>query len=211
MNNRGLKKSGFKKELTKIMLTKIYEPLVEEVKKLIDNTQLANETRDKFVERLKNKILTRDEGALDHFCVFFIAIDPIAKMVFIGHHKKSNRWIPNGGHIDKGELAREAVIREIGEEWGIKSNQAMIGNPKLLNITEIENPKQWNVCKTHYNIWYFIEVDKNNFNVDEKLVLEEFYETKWINITGAKKLIADTPSVIEAINIIENNFLNDEK
>lgn len=184
--------------------------LTNEIKKLIVNTQLTNETRNKFVERLKNKILTRAEGELSHFCVFFIAIDPVAKMVFIGHHKKSNRWIPNGGHIDKGELARETVTREIGEEWGIKANQAMIGTPKLLNITEIENPEQWSVCKTHYNIWYFVEVDINNFNVDEKLVLEEFYETKWLNITDARKLIANTPSVIEAIDIIENNFSNYE-
>jgi 8-oxo-dGTP pyrophosphatase MutT (NUDIX family) len=39
--------------------------------------------------------------------------------VLLIHHKKMNKWLPPGGHMDANELPSEAAIREALEETGI--------------------------------------------------------------------------------------------
>ncbi len=34
-------------------------------------------------------------------------------------HKRSGRWLPPGGHIDRDELPEEAAVREVKEETGL--------------------------------------------------------------------------------------------
>ncbi len=36
------------------------------------------------------------------------------------HHRKLNKWLPPGGHIDPHELPDQAAIREVEEETGLK-------------------------------------------------------------------------------------------
>jgi len=43
----------------------------------------------------------------------------------------------------------------------------------LLTITPINNQVQ--PCKTHYDIWYLVMTDGNNFNINP----QEFHDTKW--------------------------------
>lgn len=62
----------------------------------------SHETTRLFLARAREENLSRDENPESHFCVYFAAHDPTARELFLGHHKKSNLWIFNGGHIDKG-------------------------------------------------------------------------------------------------------------
>ena len=36
-------------------------------------------------------------------------------------HKKLQKWLPPGGHVEEGELPHEAVLREVQEEVGISA------------------------------------------------------------------------------------------
>ena len=124
--------------------------------RILITQQLAEEKITKaFLTRLGEGALTRDENPATHFCVFFAGYDPVAKQVFLGHHKKSGLWLFNGGHIDQGETPTEALKREIREEWGIRVSTKTIGAPKLLTLTHVlPNPKI--SCPHHYDIWYFV-------------------------------------------------------
>ena len=120
--------------------------------------------------------------------------------MFIGHHKKSDYWLFNGGHIDKGELPEETVAREIEEEWGNDIVFQKVPEQSFLTITEIDNK---NVpCKTHYDIWYFIPLNSNSFNPDENKLAIEFYENDWKTIKEARELVVDTNTLL-AIDKIE--------
>lgn len=115
-----------------------------------------------YSQRLNEGRLTKDENSESHFCVYFAAYDKDNKKIFIGHHKKSGLWLFNGGHIDNSETLRQAVNREIGEEWGIEADKFVIKDPELLTITEINNPTKQK-CRFHFDIWHFIPVDSETF------------------------------------------------
>lgn len=165
--------------------------------------------RLEVIERLKSERLTRDEGEVTHFGLFIMAINVRNKLVYVGHHKKSDKWIPHGGHIDEGELIEQTLVREIWEEWSMRITAGEIGEPVLLTITQIENPNLWPVCQRHYDIWYFVQVDQDTFAIDPEVLHDEFYEARWMSLEEASRLASDSPSVLEAYSLVSSNFFMD--
>ncbi|MEK9147664.1 MAG: NUDIX domain-containing protein [Patescibacteria group bacterium] len=181
------------------------QTLADELKELLKN-KTSIEIIPRFLERFSMGNLTRDEDNKSHFCAYFAAYDPNAKEVFIGHHKKSGLWLFNGGHIDKDENLKQSVMREIGEEWGLDGNDFQIGSPALFTITEIDNPTK-QACKHHYDLWYFIEADKNEFKPEESKLMEEFHEAGWKKIDEAQNLIKGKNTLL-AIEFVKDNYFS---
>ena len=178
--------------------------ILDEFKYLIKTNFGSEKITSEFLQRINNGNITKDENLESHFCVYFAAYDPGAKQIFIGHHKKSGLWLFNGGHVDKDEFPTETLEREIKEEWDIKMQANNIGNPRLLTITKINNPiKQ--TCRIHYDIWYFVSVNKKSFNPSKKSLAEEFYNNKWMIINEAKKNVTEI-NTLKAIKLLENKF-----
>lgn len=176
------------------------ERLTSEIKDVVERIDPIFEIKQEYLRRLTEGLPTRDENPQTHYCVYFAGFSP-DREVFIGHHRKSGLWLFNGGHIDKGEIANEALVREIGEEWGAPNmSEDAVRGPELLTITKIDNPKQ--TCKTHYDIWHFIRLDKDTFNPDQDKLSKEFHETRWVTLDEARELITD-PSTLEAIDYLE--------
>jgi 8-oxo-dGTP pyrophosphatase MutT (NUDIX family) len=166
---------------------------------LSDDSEMASE----FRKRLGEGNVTRAENPATHFGVYFAAVDSDKKKVFMGSHKKSGLWLFNGGHLDEGENFRMAVEREIGEEWGLDASALQIEKPALLTIAAIENPKQ--LCKFHFDVWHFIDVDMDAFNPEAAKLAEETHETRWLDLEEAQWLsFADETHV--GLDFIEKNY-----
>lgn len=161
---------------------------------------------EEFVARVQKGSVTRDEDKESHFCVYFAALDPHVKEVFLGHHKKSGLWLFNGGHIDKGEAPEQALTREIQEEWGLTMEASDIGKPSLLTITYIYD-QTVRPCKAHFDIWYFVRVDKTTFMPDQENLATEFYETVWLTVDNAKKIATDE-NTLHALDIITEKMFS---
>ncbi|MFH1894468.1 MAG: NUDIX domain-containing protein [Patescibacteria group bacterium] len=163
--------------------------LYDQISKIIDMSICdSKRTYKNFLKRLGESSFTRDENPQTHFCAYFLPYNVESNKVFIVHHKKSDLWLSPGGHIDNGEGLLDALNREIYEELGVKQFFQKAPSPFLLTITPIENKGQ--PCKTHFDIWYLVNTDGANFNVDP----EEFHDTKWLTIDEAEKIVTDQPN-----------------
>lgn len=176
----------------------------KEIKTLVRSKFKKDKIAKEFLLRLKEGRYTRDENLYSHFCVYFAACAPKRKMIFIGHHKKSGLWLFNGGHIDYAELADDALKREIGEEWGMTISQKIIDPPKFLTVTQIENPSK-QICRVHFDIWYFVFVNRSSFRPDQKLLEKEFYEMRWLSLNEGRKIVRDR-NTIAAIDFLERKI-----
>ncbi len=174
--------------------------LSEQIHKIAEDFFNQNpETSAHYIKRLvEGNPLTRDEGGVFHFCVYFLPYNPQTKQIFIVHHKKSGLWLSPGGHIDKGELLLDALNREIGEELGIENFFPELPKPFLLTVTPIDNPMQPS-CKEHLDIWFLVETDGSGFSVDP----QEFHSTKWVSLDDAAKIFTDKNN-LKALEIIRS-------
>jgi 8-oxo-dGTP pyrophosphatase MutT (NUDIX family) len=172
---------------------------------LVTQTPAAPETKSQFIARLGEGYVSRDENPHSHFCVYFAALDPVREQVFIGHHRKSGLWLFNGGHLDRDEDAHTALRREIQEEWGVSIPKLAAVRPSLLTTTNIENPQK-QTCKKHFDIWFFIQLDRLHFSPKEHLLTAEFYTWGWRSIDEASRLMKD-PASITALRYSKQLFL----
>jgi 8-oxo-dGTP diphosphatase len=160
-------------------------------------------TSARFIERLADGRLTRDENPADHFCVYFAAYDPELPGVFMGEHIKAGLWLFNGGHVDLGEVPAEALRREMDEEWGKGVCVTRVSSPQLLSITLIDNPAR-QTCRTHYDIWYFVEVSQETFAPSRARLAEEFHQCRWLTLADAGQMVTD-PNTQRALEFLKSN------
>jgi len=184
-------------------MTNSNKSLSQELKGLLASFNYGS-VASKFLERIEDGKLTIQENPENHFCIYFAAYDNKNKELFIGQHKKSGLWLFNGGHIDEGENSQETLKREIDEEWGLDIGIFKINNPPFLSLTKINNPAK-QICRLHYDIWYFIKVDKDSFKPDKEKVLEEFYEVNWLSIKKAREVIKEK-NTLAGIDFIEEHY-----
>ena len=170
---------------------------IQSVSKILSGSICESpDTFSAYKQRITEGSPTRDENPQSHFCAYFLPYNSQNKKVFIIHHKKSGLWLSPGGHVDKGETLLQALNREIHEELGVEDFFKEEQKPFLLTITPIENRVQ--PCKSHYDVWYLVPTDGNDFNVDPA----EFHDMKWLTIEDARKIVTDKAN-IEALDIIE--------
>lgn len=153
--------------------------------------------RGLYMERIDQGGYSRDEDEVTHFCVYFLPYNPETDQIFLVHHKKSGLWIAPGGHVDRGESLREALRRELKEELGLDPDENDLPDkPFFLTITEIDNPAQ--TCRAHYDVWYLIKTTGTDFKIDR----EEFYETRWVDMVEARRLVID-PNNRRMLDVLE--------
>ena len=56
-----------------------------------------------------------------HFTATGLVINRAGNRALCVFHKKLQLWLPAGGHVEKGELPHDAVIREVFEETGVRA------------------------------------------------------------------------------------------
>jgi 8-oxo-dGTP pyrophosphatase MutT (NUDIX family) len=54
-----------------------------------------------------------------HITASAFIVDACGSRVLLHHHRRLNRWLQMGGHLEPGETPGEAALREAGEESGL--------------------------------------------------------------------------------------------
>ncbi len=127
--------------------------------------------------------------------------------ILLMHHRKLNKWLFPGGHIDQNETPDNAILREVKEETGLVL--------KFINFSELKQspeeieklalPFHANLHNVgdhdHYCSYYLGTVDDPNFVKNH-----ESKDLKWLGIEELEKLENLLPSIKQmAILAIEKH------
>ncbi len=115
-----------------------------------------------------------------HFCASVFVINPKNKKILLVYHKKFNKWVQPGGHIEDDETPEEAALREVYEETGVKVQLLGRRFPREddyirpLGIQKNRN----NRGDIHIDIIY-LAIPVNN--IDTTVNVEENLDAKWFS------------------------------
>lgn len=110
------------------------------------------------------------------------------------HHKKNNKWLPPGGHIEWNENPIQAAIREVKEETGLDISEVIekltpIGRglriPFPRFFLEVPVPAHIDYPEhKHIDITYHVEVPHQILSLEEK----ESHAIGWFTLEEALML-----------------------
>ena len=108
------------------------------------------------------------------------------------HHKKLNRWLQIGGHIEENDhTITETILREIEEESGLKTLKLLSSSIYDIDIHTIPQKKE-TPEHLHFDIRLILEADEN-----EKLLPqnEEIVAIKWCPLDKVQILTEKNHSI----------------
>lgn len=136
---------------------------------------------------------TKMESSHRHYCSFFLPYDKEKGMIYLGHHKKADDWIPPGGHIDLGETPSDAAIREMKEELDTTISKAQL-EAVALSVKEINRPESG--CLAHYDVWHLVHTSVSPFDYLKK----EYHDAAWFAIPEGVNKIRKNPDFAKIIS-----------
>jgi len=113
---------------------------VEHLLQLIDGYQAVDGTERSHVADLRILLETASEPfSRSHFLPGHVTasafvIDPSSARVLLHHHRRLDRWLQLGGHLDAGEDVVTAALREAREESALDDLQLFVEKPFDIDI-----------------------------------------------------------------------------
>lgn len=126
----------------------------------------------------------------------FILDRPASALLLI-HHRALDRWLQPGGHIDDGEDAATAALREAAEETGLTGLRLISWRGGLLPI-DIDshvipaNPRKGEAGHVHHDIRYLIRSDSTALSPDQA----ETLGARWVSLDELDELDETFPARI---------------
>jgi len=139
-----------------------------------------------------------------HLVCYTVFVDPILKKILLLEHKKSLLLLPNGGHVDKGELPFNTALREIREEMD-EEGMFLFDSKLPLFITQVETVGL-TTSHTDVDLWYVFKRDStvpiNDNTVEFKREFGNYY---WLTFPEvlAMDIKKSDPNIHRFLNKLE--------
>lgn len=105
-----------------------------------------------------------------HLVSYFVVVDETH--VLLVDHRNAMLWLPPGGHVESGEHPRDTVKRELEEELGCVTVQA-IGAPLMVTVTTTVGHTAGH---SDVSLWYVLKMDRS---IPIKYDETEFQSIRW--------------------------------
>jgi ADP-ribose pyrophosphatase YjhB (NUDIX family) len=136
-----------------------------------------------FVERAGDASYDRNADA-HHLTGSAFVSSPCGLLLHF--HKKIPLWMQPGGHLDEGETPRDAAIREVFEETGIKA----VYEEEIFHVDVHDTP----AGHTHYDIRYFATTENTALSPPA----DESQKVAWFALPALS--FFDDPALVGAIS-----------
>lgn len=138
------------------------------------------------------ELLSLDAAALDRQCFTpghltssCWLLNPERDAVLLTHHKKLNRWLQLGGHVDGDANLLRSSLREAEEESGIEGIQALTSQIIDIDIHEIPARKS-DLAHYHFDCRFLLVAPTSGYAVSE-----ESHDLRWIPLTEIATFISE--------------------
>ena len=133
----------------------------------------------------KNKNSTSTDNLKGHITASAWVLSPHRTETLLTHHRKLNRWLQLGGHIEDDATIQDAALREAVEESGI-GNIYFIED-SIFDIDVHLIPARNEVAEHyHYDIRFLLQAERTDF-----VVSDESNELAWVKLTDIGNLVSD--------------------
>ena len=134
--------------------------------------------------------LSRDHFVPGHITGSCFIVDPSSMRVLLHHHRRLNRWLQMGGHLENGESAIEAALREGREESGLSDLTLVSDGAFDLDVHDVPSAKG-EPDHQHFDIRYVARTSQ-----PESIVIDraESNELAWVDLDRAVPLMNEEAS-----------------
>lgn len=135
------------------------------------------------------QLVEETQQYIRHFTVTGYVVNSGKTKLLLIHHKKLNKWVSPGGHLEENEVPHEGAIREVLEETGIRASVVMNGDPDLglKGAIDTQIPRPYALCyqlipagrepeHIHLDMMYVLEADDT---VTITARIEEVHGVEW--------------------------------
>ncbi len=117
-----------------------------------------------------------------HITASSLVVDSDVKKVLLNHHRKLNKWLQLGGHVEGNPNVLEVALKEAREESGLIKLEFHTDPPVVFDVDVHTIPTYNNIpSHTHYDIRFLLEGDSH----EEPVVTNESNSLKWVSIADA--------------------------
>lgn len=147
---------------------------------------LEREHTDNTLVFLQQNInCTSTDNLSGHITASAWVLCPDQKKTLLTHHRKLNRWLQLGGHIENDSTIQQAALREAMEESGI-DNMSLV-HTEIFDIDVHQIPTRKKIKEHyHYDIRFLIQAKNTDFTKSP-----ESNELAWVNLTKVADLVSD--------------------
>ncbi len=123
---------------------------------------------------------SRDQYTPGHITATSVVLSPDRRFVLLVHHRRLERWLLPGGHVEREDESLEAAARrEVAEETGA----VLAGTPALLAGMDVHGipPKKKEPYHQHHDLIFAFRATETVVRVSE-----ESREVRWCEATDAE-------------------------
>lgn len=131
---------------------------------------------------------SRGTFAPGHVTASLFIIDGAGRLL-LHHHRRLDKWLQMGGHLEPGESALEAALREGAEESGLRDLEA---EPEILDLDIHPIPAgKGEPDHRHYDVRYLARTSTpESITIDDA----ESLDLRWVTLADAVTLMATEES-----------------
>ena len=126
------------------------------------------------------------DNYVGHLTASAWVVNPAKSHVLLTHHRKFNRWLQVGGHVDEGDKSLlAAALREAKEESGIQAIEPLQANIFDIGHHPINTDRE--PSHVHYDIRYLLVARTMDF-----VVSKESNDLAWVPLAEVSTISRST-------------------
>jgi 8-oxo-dGTP pyrophosphatase MutT (NUDIX family) len=133
---------------------------------------------------------SREHFVPGHITASCFIVDRVSGQLLLHHHRRLNRWLQMGGHVEQGEWAVQAALREAREESGLDDLELMTDEVTDIDVHEIPEGKG-EPAHAHFDVRYVARTSH-----PESIVIDraESNDLAWVGLDRAVPLMNEAAS-----------------